>query len=191
MRRRAGKPSTMGAGLSRRPRLIAAQAHLAPGAPLGDVAPPVGAVGVPLGSTELGFRGLSPARLRSRAGFGRCRHRRLSRAWVCGPIAGAIVRRRWDRHERQDSCAASAITPPAGSSFTAAGTGAPPSWRHGHSPRLRRNGAGRVQPAAAVVSIAPSSVPSVTGSTPPCTGGTHDPWMDDAMGRCPWPAGSC
>ena len=78
-----------------------------------------------------------------------------------------------------DSCAASADSPPVGSSFTATGTGAPASGGTGIP-------LGSVETAPAGLSP-PPAVPAVPSSVPPPTGGTQ-PCMSAEM---PMPAGSC
>lgn len=126
---------------------LAPQAPLAPGAPLVNIAPPVGAVGIPLGSTELGFRGLSPlgsaaAPGSAAAGSAACPGAAvsgkspaplfdgggtgMSGGLLCGERQLAACR--VELHGRRDWCS---------------GIG-----RHRHSPRLRRDGTGRPQPTA-------------------------------------------
>jgi hypothetical protein len=161
---------TMGAGQVAGPAMTPG---MTPGTPLGDGAPPTGAVGVPLGSTELGVQGLSPA------GAGTSMGSVPSGTAACpgmGSAAGQSPAPMFDGGgvgtSGMDSCMTSGITPPAGSSFTAAGTGAPPPSGTGIPLGSVEMAPAGLSPPPPVVSIAPSSVPSATGSTLPCTGGT-------------------
>jgi len=157
---------------------VTPQAPLAPGAPLVNIAPPVGAVGIPLGSTELGFRGLSP--LGSAAATGSAAAG--SAACLGAAASGESPAPLFDgggTGMSGDPCAASSDSPPVGSSFTATGTGAPASGGTGIP-------LGSVETAPAGLSP-PPAVPAVPSSLPPPMGGTQ-PCMSAEM---PMPAGSC
>ncbi len=139
------------------------------------------------------WAGHEPWRLRILAGLG------LRRTAACpgtGSAAGQSPAPMFDGGgigtSGMGSCAASGITPPAGSSFTAAGTGAPPPSGTGIPLGSVEMAPAGLSPPPPVVSIAPSSLPPVTGSTLPCPGGTMS--MDGTMpmgGTTPMASGSC
>jgi len=140
----------------------------------------VGAVGIPLGSTELGVQGLSPLGAAASPGSA------ATGSAACpgiGAAAGQSPAPLFDGGGIGTSgsapCAAGGDLPPAGSSFTAAGSGAPP--RGGTGIPL-----GSVETAPAGLS-SPPAVPAVPSSVPSPVGGTQ-PCMSVEI---PMPAGSC